>query len=284
MKTPALVRTHQAGNEQPKEGKFVTHDTTELIPVPVPGANRQIMATVIDGKPLVSLRHACEAIGIDIESQRKKLAGKTWATTVLITAVAEDGKPREMTMIDRRTFTMWLATIDTNRVAETSRPVIESFQAEAADALDSYFNEGGAINPRATEDQLDRLTRQAQAQASVIQALKGIVDPKHLEAKGRIVLARALGEKPELDPATIPLYVSDYLVSRGLSSDLVAAKASGFGRRLKGLYVAEHGDAPGKAFQELPNGTTREVYAYTQADRHLFDRIWNAHYEGKVAA
>lgn len=257
---------------------------SDLVPITVPGTDRQIMATRIDGSPMVSLRHACEAIGIDVESQRKKLASKTWATAVLITAVAEDGRPREMTMIDRRTFTMWLATIDTSRVADTARPVVEAFQTEAADALDAYFHEGGAINPNANEDQLARLAQQAQAQAGVLQALKGIVDPKHLEAKGRIVLARALGETPEIDPATVPLYVSDYLVSRGLSSDLVAAKASGFGRRLKGLYVAEHGDAPGKAFQELPNGTTREVYAYTQADRHLFDRIWNAHYEGQVAA
>ncbi|QFP96656.1 helix-turn-helix DNA binding domain protein [Gordonia phage Denise] len=262
----------------------MTQTTTELIPVPVPGANRQIMATVVDGNPMVSLRHACEAIGIDTENQRKKLAGKSWATAVLITATGSDGRSYQMTMVDRRTFTMWLATLDTNRVSDTARPIIEAFQAEAADALDAYFHEGGAINPAATEDQLDRLTRQAQAQASVIQALHGIVDPKHLEAKARIVLARALGEKPELDPATIPLYVSDYLISRGLSSDLVAAKASGFGRRLKGLYVAEHGDAPGKAFQELPNGTTREVYAYTQADRPLFDRIWIDHYEGQVAA
>lgn len=257
---------------------------SNLVSITVPGTDRQIMATTVDGSPMVSLRHACEAIGIDIENQRKKLAGKSWATAVLITAVAEDGRPREMTMIDRRTFTMWLATIDTSRVADAARPVVEAFQTEAADALDAYFHEGGAINPNATEDQLARLAQQAQAQAGVLQALKGIVDPKHLEAKGRIVLARALGETPEIDPATVPLYVSDYLVSRGLSSDLVAAKASGFGRRLKGLYVAEHGDAPGKAFQELPNGTTREVYAYTQADRHLFDRIWNAHYEGKVAA
>ncbi|AMS03208.1 hypothetical protein SEA_NYMPHADORA_49 [Gordonia phage Nymphadora] len=189
-----------------------------------------------------------------------------------------------MVMVDRRTFTMWLATIDPSRVSETARPIIEAFQAEAADALDAYFHEGGAINPNASEDQLSRLAQQARAQAGVLQALKGIVDPRHLEAKGRIVLARALGEKPEIDPATVPLYVSDYLVSRGLSSDLVAAKASGFGKRLKGLYVAEHGEAPGKAFQELPNGTTREVFAYTQADRPLFDRIWIDHYEGLVAA
>lgn len=248
-----------------------------LVPIPVPGTDRQIMATVIDGKPMVSLRHACDAIGIAFDAQRVKLNGKSWAAVTMI-VIPSAGGPQQTAVVDRRTFTMWLATIDANRVSEEARPIIEAFQAEAADALDAYFHEGGAINPSATEDQLERLTRQAQAQASVIQALKGIVDPKHLEAKARIVLARALGEKPELDPQSIPLYVSDYLKSKGLPSDLIQAKASGFGKRLKGLFIAEHGDAPGKAYQELPNGTTREVYAYTEADRPLFDEVWSKHY------
>ncbi|WP_425305168.1 phage antirepressor N-terminal domain-containing protein [Corynebacterium diphtheriae] len=40
----------------------------------------------------------------------------SWATTVKMTGVGLDGKNREMTCIDLRTLTMWLATIDTNRV------------------------------------------------------------------------------------------------------------------------------------------------------------------------
>lgn len=276
------MREHRTGLNE-KEG-LVSTKNTELVPIAVPGTDRQIMATLVDGKPIVSVRHSCEAIGIDYSSQIRNLKRWSWATVVTLTTVGADGKPREMVGIDRRTFTSWLTHIDTNRVSDEARPIIEAFQAEAADALDAYFHEGGAINPSATEDQLDRLTRQAQAQASVIQALQGIVDPKHLEAKGRIVLARALGEKPELDPTTIPLYVSDFLKSKGLASDMVAAKASGFGKRLKGLFVAEHGDAPGKAFQELPNGTTREVFAYTEADRPLFDQVWARHYATEVAA
>jgi len=189
-----------------------------------------------------------------------------------------------MVMIDRRTIPMWLAGIDENRVKEEIRPILVALQAEAADALDAYFHEGGAINPDATVDQLDVIVTRATAQARLIASFKGIIDDKHLEAKARIVLARGLGETPELDPASIPLYVSDYLKSRGLASDMISAKASGFGKRLKGLYVAEHGEAPGRAYQELPNGTVREVYAYTQTDRELFDRIWIGHYEGVTRA
>lgn len=62
---------------------------TSLVPIPVPGTDRQVMAMLVAGTPMVSLRHACDAIGI--ESQRRKLAAKSWATAVITTAVAADG-------------------------------------------------------------------------------------------------------------------------------------------------------------------------------------------------
>lgn len=257
--------------------------TANLVPIPVPGTDREILATQVDGTPLVSLRHSCESIGIAFDAQRVKLTSKTWATVTMIVTVGADGKNRELVMIDRRTFTMWLATIDTRRVSPDARPIIEAFQAEAADALDAYFNEGGAINPRATEDQLERIAREAQAQAGVLRALKGVVDARHLEAKGRLILARAMGEKPELDPASRPLYVWDYLTSKGLNKGMVSAKAAGFGKRMKARYISEYGQVPQRAHQELPNGTIREVYAYTEADRPLFDAVWARDYATKVA-
>lgn len=257
--------------------------STELVPIPVPGTDQQIIATRIDGQPMVSLRHACEAIGLAADSQRRKLRSRSWATVTQEVSVAEDGKPREMTMIDRRTFTMWLGGIDENRVSPEARQILIAFQAEAADALDAYFNEGGAINPRATEDQLDRLTRQARGQIEILQLAKGLIDPKHLESKARIVLARALGEAPEIAPADVPLYVSDYLASKGLKRVLIDAKSPGFGKRLKARYIVEHDREPERHHQELPNGTVRQVYAYTEADRPLFDSVWAKHYANVVA-
>lgn len=254
-----------------------------LATIPVAGTPG-ILGAEIDGKAIAAFRPIVEMLGMGYSSQLQKLKSKSWATVTNIVTVAEDGKPREMVGIDRKTLTMYLATLDENCVKEEIRPILVALQAEAADALDAYFHDGGAINPNATVDQLDVIVTRATAQARLIASFKGIIDDKHLEAKARIVLARGLGENPELDPASIPLYVSDYLKSRGLASDMISAKASGFGKRLKGLYVAEHGEAPGRAYQELPNGTVREVYAYTQADRELFDRIWIGHYEGVTRA
>ncbi|WP_069164891.1 phage antirepressor N-terminal domain-containing protein [Nocardia altamirensis] len=262
----------------------LTTDTAALARIPVPGAGDPLLATLLEGKPFAALRPMCDALGIAFSSQLQKLRTKSWAVVLMSNTTGSDGKIYEMAMIDRRTLTMWLATIDENRVGEAARAIVRAYQTEAADALDAYFHDGGAINPNATIDQLDQLVGRATAQAKLIAAFHGIIDPKHLEAKARIVLARGLGEAPEITPQDVPLYVSDYLKSRGLASDMIAAKASGFGKRLKGLYVAEHGDPPNKAFQELPNGTVREVFAYTEADRALFDQVWNRHYEGVTRA
>ncbi|MFF1946776.1 phage antirepressor N-terminal domain-containing protein [Rhodococcus qingshengii] len=261
----------------------MTDPTAQLATIPVAGT-AGILGAKVDGKAIAAFRPIVEMLGMAYSAQLQKLKSKSWAVVSKFDTTGADGKTYEMVGVGRKTLTMYLATLDENRVKEEVRPILVALQTEAADALDAYFHEGGAINPAATVDQLERLTIQSERQMWIVRLADGIIDSKHLEAKARVILARAMGETPELDPASIPLYVSDYLKSKGLASDMIAAKASGFGRRLKGLYVAEHGDAPRKAHQELPNGTVREVYAYTQVDRDLFDRIWIGHYEGVTRA
>ena len=53
---------------------------------------------------------------------------------VIPTQMPGDDQSREMTFIDRRTFTMWLATIDTGRLKnEHTRELVRTYQCEAAD-------------------------------------------------------------------------------------------------------------------------------------------------------
>ena len=66
--------------------------------------------TTADGTH-VALRPVCETLGLDADSQLQRIKRQPWATTVIMTGVAADGKTYEMMLIDRRTFTMWLATI-----------------------------------------------------------------------------------------------------------------------------------------------------------------------------
>lgn len=162
------------------------HDTTNLVAIKVPGTDSQIMAAEIDGKPMVALKPMCDAVGIDYSTQLRKLKARSWATVGQKPTVAEDGKVREMAMIDRRTMTMWLATLDEKRVSEDARPIVVAFQAEAADALDAYFQAGVAVNTstemspydfmRMQIDRMEEVHREAQEAKTIATRTEARVD------------------------------------------------------------------------------------------------------------
>ena len=195
-------------------------------------------------------------------------------------AIPSAGGVQDTVTVDRRTFTMWLATIETSRLkSDAARELLSQFQCEAADVLDRYFHEGGAINPRASEHQINAIIFQARAQMELCQAAKGLIHPDHLEARARIVLARGLGEAPELDPSTKPLYVQAYLAEKNLSATRLKSVAGMFGKRVKAKYVLTYGRDPERYPLNLSNGQIKEVNAYTEADRGLLDSVWHEYYE-----
>lgn len=252
---------------------------SQLVTIPFHG--QTVQSVEIDGKPYVALKPMVENLGLGYGSQTQKLKGKSWATVTNTVTVSADGKAREMTCIDLRTLTMWLATIDENRVSNEVRPLVVAYQNEIADVVNNYWVNGGAINPRAKEHQLNALMRQSQMQMELCQAAKGLIHPDHLEARARIVLARGLGEAPELDPETRPLYTADFLKSKNLSTKKMKSVAPMFGKRMKALYTLEKGSEPEKYDLTLPNGQVRQVNGYTEADRELMQRIWDQYYATK---
>ena len=138
-----------------------------LTPVPVPGTDRPIMATEHNGKPFVPLRPMCEAIGVDVDGQRRKLDQAEWARTELISVRDSAGRMQQAVALDADHVPMWLATIQVSRVAEAARPILISYQREAATALRDYFYRGVAV----------------QAPGSQFDMLRSMVD--HLEAAQR---------------------------------------------------------------------------------------------------
>lgn len=237
-----------------------------------------IETVMVDGEPHVVFRPAVEAIGLDYSTQLRKLRDRSWANRRDIPTVAEDGKTRLMAAIDVRTFLMWLATVNENKVAAEVRETLVAYQRETTGAVNDYWTEGGAINPRATEDQLDSLISRAKQQAEVLSILSGIVSSEWLESKGRLIAARALGEEPEVDPLDVPLYVPDFLKAKGLKRKQIESVQSWFGRRAAALYEAEHGEKPGKRQSDLPNGSVRETYAWTERHRPVFEETWDRYY------
>lgn len=248
--------------------------------VSIPFHETQIIALEEDGTHWVSPRHVCASIGIDWKNQHSKLNAKSWACVVLKTTHDSSGRSQELTMVDRKTFTMWLATIETSRVKDLdARRMIEQFQNEAADALDAYFNDGGAVNPRATPAQAqsvaDRALAIAKDQLSLISLATSIadLDPTYVANMTRIALGRGMGEVPELPSQDMPLYAEDYLKERGVKGEKLKSLRSTFGRALATEYERLHGEKPKKGIGEV-GSRARPINAYTAADRPLFDQVY----------
>lgn len=70
----------------------------------------------------VSLKRLCEAIGVSMQGQLRNLKNWPWATVNIMFTVAEDGKQRELTMIDLRKMAAWLAIINENGTSSLIRP------------------------------------------------------------------------------------------------------------------------------------------------------------------
>ncbi|MFE9855501.1 phage antirepressor N-terminal domain-containing protein [Streptomyces sp. NPDC005780] len=237
-----------------------------------------IQTTLIDGQPHIVLKPAVEELGLDYSTQLAKLRTRSWATVGQSPMVADDGKVRPMAVVPVRTFLMLLATVNENRVAAAHRDTLVAFQNETADAIEAYWTQGGAINPRASEEQLDSLIARAKQQAEVLSILSGIVSPVWLETKGRLVAARALGEEPEIDPLDVPLYVPDFLKGLGLKRKQVDSVQSWFGRRAVAICDELGIDAPEKRQTDLSNGSVRETKAWTERHRPVFELTWARHY------
>lgn len=106
------------------------------------------VAHLQNGEVGVSLRRLCEALPVDFASQAKRLArearnGARWATVVKLTTVAEDGKPRAMLVLPRRSIPMFAATISLGSVREDMRPGVTAklalYQDECSDVLADHF-------------------------------------------------------------------------------------------------------------------------------------------------
>ncbi len=92
---------------------------------------------------LVPIRPICEALGIDADSQRKRIERDEilHPVAVMMTATGRDGKQYEMFAIPYMYIFGWLFSIDASRVSEEARPSIIRYKQECYRALYEHFTE-----------------------------------------------------------------------------------------------------------------------------------------------
>ena len=254
--------------------------STTLTPITITPTTPPIMATKDNnGEVWVPLKPACEAMGINSNKQAERLNRQEWAVTTIMVSTGSDGKNYKMLMMDRQTVTMWLATLDASRVSPESRALIVAYQKQAAKALDNYFHEGGALNPNATTDQLDRLSREVQRRretADLLILLQDVLPKSYSATVGKELIAESRGHAPTVPEEERTLEVKAFLADKGVPEGLVTKYASSFGRKVKELYIAATGDLPATA-PKVVGGATREVNYYTESDRPIFDAVWDGY-------
>ena len=94
-----------------------------------------------DGEIFVPIKPICEAIGIDVESQRDKINSDEILSSVAVfcTATGADGKSYEMQCLPLRYVYGWLFTINPRKVAPEAREVVTRYRRECYDVLYEHF-------------------------------------------------------------------------------------------------------------------------------------------------
>lgn len=123
----------------------------------------------------------------------------------------------------------------------------------------------------------------AKARIEMLAATVGYLDDKWVKLKMRIQTAIGLGEEPEIEPDEMPLYVPDFLKSKGLNQAQIKSAQSWFGRRLVKVALAEQRPMPEKRAEDTASGSVRETYAWTRKDLPLFEEVWDMYYAGDYA-
>jgi hypothetical protein len=265
----------------------------EVASIPFHGGD--VLAAQIDDKTHVVLRPAIEMLGLDYSSQLRKLKAKSWACVVNLTMqLPGDTQSRDHAAVDVRTFLMLMATINEKQVADGVRDVLIAYQNEIADVIESYFVEGEATNPRTAHPAPLELTSspvavQAEETAAIIRMLGtgvevGLLDRSWAAGKAQLRVARVMGEAPELPAELTPLYIPDYLKSKGLTAKDINSVQSWFGRRAVEMGEANGLDVPELRPTEQTNGSIRETRAWRREHLPLFEQVWDTYYAEKYAA
>jgi hypothetical protein len=250
-----------------------------------------IHTTLVDGQPHIVLKPAVEDLGLSYSPQLRKLKTRSWGVVTETVTTGADGKSYEMTVTTVRSFLMLLANVNEHRIAEHLRPTLVAFQDETADAIEAYWTKGGAINERASDEQLDALQQQIEERrirralglVQLIAAMDDTVDPKWKRSQQLHHYAEAAGEIAEIAAEDRALLVDTYLKDHGLTKDERRSVRSSFGRRVSLAYEMQHGEKP-KDSIGLVDGRERSVKSYTEADRPMFDKVWGEFYADRYPA
>jgi hypothetical protein len=110
-------------------------------------------------------------------------------------------------------------------------------------------------------------------QAEILSILRPVLPESYAIATGKVILARAMGERPVLESSETPLYAATFLAEKGHKAKTVTKFQSGFGSRVSNRYFKVHGRRPEKI--PGPAGSRIDkVAVYSEEDRPLLEQVY----------
>lgn len=105
---------------------------------------------------MVPIKPICDALGIDVDSQRKKIQEDEdlGSTAVLSTAVGADGKEREMCCLPHKFIYGWLFTINPKNVKPEAKENVRKYRMKCYKALFCHF-----FRSQERRDEQDRMEK-----------------------------------------------------------------------------------------------------------------------------
>jgi hypothetical protein len=137
------------------------HEATSTV---VAKVNDVQIVVIENGEKRVAIKPICDALGIDIDSQRQKLQKDEIlsSVTVLSTATGSDGKTYQMVTIPFKFVFGWLFTINPKNVREEARETVTRYKLACYEALYNHFaaqNEFLEERQKAIDVHLERVNK-----------------------------------------------------------------------------------------------------------------------------
>lgn len=134
---------------------------------------RQIPSVNVGDERYVALKPIVEGMGLDWKRQLRKITGdKRWCH--MDTPFETAGGLQRMVAIPLRKLNGWLFSVNATKCRPEIREKVLRYQEECFQVLHDYFQRGGAINPKATVEELGLLigTIKQQAQQLALKELE----------------------------------------------------------------------------------------------------------------
>lgn len=220
-----------------------------------------------DNQVYVSLRHLCQALGVDAQGQTRRIRRQKVLERGFnqfpITTESRGEQQAYMLRVDL--VPLFLSGISTKAVNETIRPKLERFQEEAAKVLWEAFQEGRLTSDMNLEDMLTENSPAAQAYRMAEAIMKMARQQLFLESQVTSHTAQLASHELRLEQLEITLGNPDYYVTPEQAmqiSQAVKAIAYELGKRSK---RNEYGGVYGELYRRY------EINSYKHIPKSKFE-------------